>query len=240
MKRMTLLVAVLLALLLPLSVLADAAPPAAPEALDMTAPLEAAEYQFDFLPWFTTFDDALAAFGLEDGDYRLIIAGPVVPSEPGCRAVVEFEYPSALSGISASVQLIFEYMPTGADGTGENLLIGVRLIDSLADLEAFSAYMDAIGQRFEGIAGSNAVTRTTLNSIENWPYIVENFTANPLTASNFGLYNLKTFTDPVGLDRNANMYINLGASTTTRALQMGSGSGEYFALYEFVLDSIQD
>ena len=57
MKRMTLLVAVLLALLLPLSVLADAAPPAAPEALDMTAPLEAAEYQFDFLPWFTTFDD---------------------------------------------------------------------------------------------------------------------------------------------------------------------------------------
>ena len=38
---------------------------------------------------------------------------------------------------------------------------------------------------------------------------MENFTANPLTASNFGLYNLKTFTDPVGLDRNANMYINL-------------------------------
>ena len=64
MKRMTLLVAVLLALLLPLSVLADAAPPAAPEALDMTAPLEE-PYQFDFLPWFTTFDDALAAFDLE-------------------------------------------------------------------------------------------------------------------------------------------------------------------------------
>ena len=63
MKRMTLLVAVLLALLLPLSVLADAAPPAAPEALDMTAPLEEGAYQFDFLPWFTTLDDALAAFG---------------------------------------------------------------------------------------------------------------------------------------------------------------------------------
>lgn len=239
MKRLILLMVALMALL-PLGALADAAPPAAPEALDMTAPLEEGAYQFDFLPWFTTLDDALAAFGLEDGDYRLIIAGPIAPSEPGCRTVVEFEYPSALSGSGASAQLIFEYMPTGADGTGKDLLIGVRLIESLADFDAFSAYMDAIGQRFEGMAGSKAVARTTLNAIENWPYIVENFTANPLTASNFGLYSLKAFTDPAGLDRNANMYINLGASTTTRALQMGSGSGEYFALYEFALDSIQD
>ena len=99
----------------------------------------------------------------------MIVAGPIAPSEPGCRTVVEFEYPSALSGSGASAQLIFEYMPTGADGTGKDLLIGVRLIESLADFDAFSAYMDAIGQRFEGMAGSKASPERRLTPLKTGP-----------------------------------------------------------------------
>ena len=155
MKRMTLLVAVLLALLLPLSALADAAP----EALDMTAPLEAAEYQFDFLPWFTTFDDALAAFGLEDGDYRLINAGTSTVVDPGSRCVAEFEYPSSLSGNESQMQMIFERIPADANDTAYKL-IGVRTIESLADLDALNAYIDAVDSRF-----SDMLERKVVNMV---------------------------------------------------------------------------
>ena len=239
MKRMTLLVAVLLALLLPLSVLADAAPSAAPEALDMTAPLEAAEYQFDFLPWFTTFDDALAAFGLEDGDYRLINAGTSTVVDPGSRCVAEFEYPSSLSGNESQMQLIFERIPADANDTAYKL-IGVRTIESLADLDALNAYIDAVDSRFSDMLERKVVNMVAKPILTNWPTVRDNFAADPPTASGYTISNAKAFTDPAGLDRNANMFISLNTAADTYALQMGSGSGEYFALYEFVLDSIQD
>lgn len=239
MKRMTLLVAVLLALLLPLSVLADAAPPAAPEALDMTAPLEAAEYQFDFLPWFTTFDDALAAFDLEAGDYTLTIAGTSSVVEPGNRSMLEFSYPSALTGNDARVQLIFELIPADADDTAYKL-IGVRAIEGLADLDALNAYIDAVDARFSDMLEREVVNMVAKPILTNWPTVRDNFAADPSTASGYTISNAKAFTDPAGLDRNANMFISLNTAADTYALQMGSGSGEYFALYEFVLDSIQD
>lgn len=235
MKRMTLLVAVLLALLLPLSALADAAP----EALDMTAPLEAAEYQFDFLPWFTTFDDALAAFDLEAGDYTLTIAGTSSVVEPGNRSILEFSYPSALTGNDARVQLIFELIPADANDTAYKL-IGVRTIESLADLDALNAYIDAVDSRFSDMLERKVVNMVAKPILTNWPTVRDNFAADPPTASGCTISGAKVFTDPAGLDRNANMFISLNTAADTYALQMGSGSGEYFALYEFVLDSIQD
>ncbi len=238
MKRLILLMVALMALL-PLGALADAAPPAAPEALDMTAPLEAAEYQFDFLPWFTTFDDALAAFGLEDGDYRLINAGTSTVVDPGSRCVAEFEYPSALSGNEAQMQLIFERIPADANDAAYKL-IGVRAMESLADLDALNAYIDAVDSRFSDMLERKVVNIVAKPILTNWPTVRDNFAADPPTASSCTISGAKVFTDPAGLDRNANMYISLNAADDTYALRMGSVSGEYFALYELVLDSIQD
>lgn len=236
MKRVLSLILFLLLLLVCSGAAAEST---APEVLDMTAPLEAAEYQFDFLPWFTTLDDALAAFGLEDGDYRLIIAGASVLVDSGSRCVAEFEYPSALSGHEAQMQLIFERIPADADDTAYKL-IGMRAMESLADLDALNAYIDAVDARFSDMLGRNAVNMATKPILTNWPTVKDNFAADPPTASSCSISNAKVFTDPAGLDRNANMHISLDASTAKFALQMGSSDGEYFALYEFVLDSIQN
>ena len=90
---------------------------------------------------------ALAAFDLEAGDYTL---GPSPGTssvvEPGNRSILEFSYPSALTGNDARVQLIFELIPADADDTAYKL-IGVRAIEGLADLDALNAYIDAVDAR---------------------------------------------------------------------------------------------
>lgn len=237
MKRMTLLVAVLLALLLPLSVLADAAPPAAPEALDMTAPLEAAEYQFDFLPWFTTFDDTLAAFDLEAGDYTLTIAGTSSVVEPGNRSILEFSYPSALTGNDARVQLIFELIPADADDTAYKL-IGVRAIEGLADLDALNAYIDAVDARFSDMLEREVVNMVAKPILTNWPTIKDHFASGEPTTNSSTISAAKDFTDATGAVRHVNMYIHLSAANIAR--EFFAGDGQYCVLYEFALDSIQD
>lgn len=141
------LLSLLLALLLPICAapaLADGDVTNAPEALDIFAPAESQSYEFDFLPWFTSPEDAQSIFQLDD-TVRL-------HSNDGSRTTLEFGYPSALTGSDARVQLIFDALTLESDPDAPPALslTGVCVIETFADHDGQKAWIDSFDARFNG------------------------------------------------------------------------------------------
>lgn len=72
----------------------------APDALDMTRPLDSAAYQFDFAPWYSSMTDVLAAFG-ENAVWHRTSAGSLISPTAGYMTIMECDYPSAITGANA-------------------------------------------------------------------------------------------------------------------------------------------
>ena len=151
-KVLALLLCALLSLM-PCMALADGAP----DALDMTRPLDSAAYQFDFAPWYSSMNDVLAAFG-ENTVWHRTSAGSLVSPNAGDMTIMECDYTSAITGADARLQLIFEAFADG-DSTAE-LLVGVRMIEELSDLDALKAYISDVAARFDDMAERKVLDMT--------------------------------------------------------------------------------
>lgn len=212
--------------LMPCMALADGAP----DALDMTRPLDSAAYQFDFAPWYSYMDDILAAFG-ENAVWHRTSAGSLISPTAGDMTVMESDYPSAITGANARLQLIFEAFADG-DSTAE-LLVGVRMVEELNDIDALNAYISEVAARFDDMAERKVLGMTAKQVIGKFASLSENFASDPESAGRFSINNVGNFTAPDGGAHTVNMLIWLSARKN--AAEYMTGDAPYCAIYEFVL-----
>lgn len=212
--------------LMPCMALADGAP----DALDMTRPLDSAAYQFDFAPWYSSMNDVLAAFG-ENAVWHRTSAGSLVSPIAGDMTIMECDYTSAITSADARLQLIFEAFADG-DSTAY-LLVGVRMIEELSDLDALNAYISNVSARFDDMAGRNVLDLTARQVVGKFASLSDNFASDPESAGRFSMSNVGNFTAPDGGAHTVDTLIWLSARKNTAEYM--TGDAPYCAIYEFVL-----
>lgn len=225
-KLFAILMCALLALM-PLMALADGAP----DALDMTQPLDGATYEFDFAPWYSSMDNALSAFGSETV-WRKTLAGSLSSPKTGDMTVMECDYTSAITGKSARIQLIFETLEPYADAY-EEALVGIRMIEELSDMDALNAYISETAARFDDMAARNALDMTAKQATSKFVSLSENFAADSEASGRFSISGVGSFTAPDGSARNVNMFVLLSARKN--AAEYMVSDAPYCAIYELVL-----
>ncbi|MGN0742286.1 MAG: hypothetical protein ACI4L8_06535 [Candidatus Fimadaptatus sp.] len=216
MKRIFILA---LSLLLALCACA-AAEPAAPEALDMTVLSESSAYQFDFLPWFSAPEAAHEAFaGVE---WRRV-------NIDGELTLIEFGYPSALTGGEGRMRLI--YRLTG----GDIALTEIRFTEMLPDAGAAAAYIDALASRYEDMQARQALGRSSRTLLKVRESLDEENLNDGAYHLRMTLSNVKTFAAPDGAEYGAQLYVQVDP-----VKELGEylpGEGEYFAAISITLAS---
>lgn len=202
----------------------------APDALDMTRPLDSAAYQFDFAPWYSSMDDVLAAFG-ENTVWHRTSAGSLISPIAGDMTIMECDYPSAITGANARLQLIFETFADG-DSTAD-LLVGVRMVEELNDLDALNAYISDVAARFDDMAERKVLDMTAKQVVGKFASLSENFASDPESAGRFSMSNVGSFTAPDGGAHTVDTLIWLSARKN--AAEYMTSDAPYCAIYEFVL-----
>lgn len=197
-----------------------AAEPAVPEALDMSILCENRAYQFDFLPWFSAPGAAQEAFAGVEWQ-RVNIDGELT--------LVEFSYPSALTGGEGRVRLIYRLMG------GDMALTEIRFTEMLPDAEAAAAYIDALASRYEDMQAREALGRSSRTLLKVRESLDEENLNDGAYHLRMTLNNVKTFAAPDGAEYGAQLYMQVDP-----VKELGEylpGEGEYFAAISLTLAS---
>lgn len=214
MKRILIIVLCLL-LALPLCALAE---PAVPEALDMSILCENRAYQFDFLPWFSTPEAAQEAFAGVDIQ-RINIDGNLT--------LVEFTYPSGLTGGEGRMRLIYRLI------NEELALTEIRFTEMLADDAAAAAYIDTLSSRYEDIYERKVLGMEYRTLLKLRDCLEEEHMSDGKYHVGMGVYSGREFIAPDGADYATAMRVELDPAERRRVYL--PGEGEYFVSYKIGL-----
>ena len=193
---------------------------AVPEALDMSILCENRAYQFDFLPWFSTPEAAQEAFAGVDIQ-RINIDGNLT--------LVEFTYPSGLTGGEGRMRLIYRLI------NEELALTEIRFTEMLADDAAAAAYIDTLASRYEDMQAREALGRSSRTLLRVRESLDEENLNDGAYHLRMTLNNVKTFAAPDGAEYGAQLYMQVDP-----VKELGEylpGEGEYFAAISLTLAS---
>lgn len=183
-----------------------------PAALDMTEPIEYAENEFDFLPWYTPMDEAMSLFGLDEGDYVRTDY-----DDASGTAILEFAYPATLTGEDSQLQLMFEQMEYDA-GTGERadgmFLIGIRTIDTFDSHAELIEYMEKVSVRWNDMMEREVISLSMKRLIPKWDDLIKDIASDPDVSSRCTNGTTPKWADPTGTERKCRMRLHVGATLT--------------------------
>ena len=193
---------------------------AAPEALDMMSIAEQNVFEFSFLKWYATPDEAMAAFGLS--------ADTCVTAQPDADTeTIDFDYPSVLGEGNAHVQLSFERIGDGL------ALTGISQTSALNDANALRDYMNAITTRAKEMLNAESIRKSAYYTFTGVSDAADKLEQNPGTtimkSSTFSAY----FTGADEVSRQINFSMQAGPAATCELVP--DLQGEYYATYSYTL-----